>query len=184
MRAAGPLRRTRDRLQMMVGRAIIAAVRDTTGIQEVQVELLADEVQDGVEHFQPYGLTAHPKAGAEGLAVAVGGLRSHAIVLAVGDRRYRLTGLSEGEVALHDDQGQKVHLTRAGIVIESALGIEMSTEGVMAFDADTLKMTAGSIEFDSDDVRIGSGATLFAARKTDATSGGAITGGSTKVRIA
>jgi len=36
----------------------------------------------------------------------------------VSDRRYRLTGLAEGEVALYDDLGHKVHLAREGIVID------------------------------------------------------------------
>lgn len=184
MRAGATIEALGRRFQMMVGRAILSAVKDDSGIQQVQVELLADEVQDEVEHFQPYGLTAHPLAGAEGVALSVGGLRSHAIVVAVGDRRYRLTGLAAGEVALHDDQGQKVHLTRDGIVISSAQGISMSTDGDMTFDADRMTMTAGAITLASDDVKIGNGASLGAARKTDAASGGTITGGSTKVKIA
>lgn len=169
---------------MMVGRAILSAVRDDTAVQQVQVELLSDEVQDEVEHFQPYGLTAHPRAGAEGVALAVGGLRSHVIMIAVGDRRFRLTGLAEGEVALHDDQGQRVHLTRSGIVISSDQGVAISTDGDMTVDADQLTLTASAITLASDDIKIGNGATLGAARKTDTASGGAITGGSTKVKIA
>ena len=35
----------------------------------------------------------------------------------VSDRRYRLKGLARGEVAVYDDQGQSVTLTRAGIVV-------------------------------------------------------------------
>lgn len=37
--------------------------------------------------------------------------------MVVADRRFRLKGLARGEVALYDDQGQSVILTRAGIVI-------------------------------------------------------------------
>ncbi|WP_448660293.1 phage baseplate assembly protein V [Sphingomonas sp. CJ99] len=173
-----------DRLRMMVARAIVTAVNDARGVQEVQVELLADEVIDGVEHLQPYGLTAHPVAGAEGVMVAVGGLRSHGLVIAVGDRRYRLQGLAQGEVAVHDDQGQRVLIGRDGIRIESGLGVSIETAGELSIDADTIAMSANSIVLDSNDVSIGSGAVLFAARKTDTATGGTITGGSTKVKIA
>ncbi len=41
--------------------------------------------------------------------------RSGCVVVA--DRRFRLKGLARGEVALYDDQGQSVTLTRAGIVV-------------------------------------------------------------------
>ena len=36
------------------------------------------------------------------------------------DRRYRLKGLQTGEVAVYDDQGQSVTLTREGIVVDGA----------------------------------------------------------------
>ncbi|EFB6788059.1 hypothetical protein FPG81_19955 [Escherichia coli] len=38
----------------------------------------------------------------------------------VSDRRYRLKGLQTGEVAVYDDQGQSVTLTREGIVVDGA----------------------------------------------------------------
>jgi phage gp45-like len=40
------------------------------------------------------------------------------ITIASDDRRYRIE-LAEGEVCIHDDLGQKVHLTRDGIVIKT-----------------------------------------------------------------
>ncbi|MFV2291099.1 baseplate assembly protein, partial [Escherichia coli] len=45
------------------------------------------------------------------------GDRSHGVVVVVADRRYRLKGLRRGEVALYDDQGQSVVLTRSGLVV-------------------------------------------------------------------
>lgn len=48
------------------------------------------------------------------------GDRSHAVVVTVSDRRYRLKGLQTGEVAVYDDQGQSVTLTREGIVVDGA----------------------------------------------------------------
>lgn len=110
----------RNKVRLMVGRAIIAAVKDGGAIQTAQVHLLADEVQDDAERIQEYGFTSVPLSGAEAVLAFVGGNRDHGLIIAVDDRRYRLKGLAGGEVAIYDNQGQKVHLTRAGIVIDGA----------------------------------------------------------------
>ena len=112
-----PLQR---RVALMVSRAVITLVDDSLKMQCVQVNLMADVTRDGVERFQNYGHTSNPHKGAEGVMVSIGGNQGHGIVIAVDDRRYRLTGLAEGEVAIYDDLGQKVHLTRNGIVIDGA----------------------------------------------------------------
>ncbi len=108
------------RISNMLARGTLAAVNAASKMQGLQLRLLAGEVKDNVEHFEPYGFTSNPKGGAEAVAVFLDGDRSHGIAIVVADRRYRLTGLQTGEVALHDDQGQKVHLTRTGIVIDGA----------------------------------------------------------------
>ncbi|PTS90232.1 hypothetical protein DBR17_01680 [Sphingomonas sp. HMWF008] len=176
----GPLR---DRIQAMVGRVVVSGVDDSTKLQSLQIGLLADETQDGVEHFQPYGFAAHPHADAEGLALAVGGLRGHSIVITVADRRYRMTALAQGEVALHDDQGQHVHLKRDGILVHGKK-LDFTSDGAIEFTGTSFKVTSDQVELASDDVKLGIGATLQAARKTDAVSGGAISVGSAKVKIA
>lgn len=106
-----------DRVRGMIGRAIIGLVNDSTRMQSVQVTMQADQTADDVERLQQYGYTSVPFGGAEGIALAIGGSTGHTVVINVDDRRYRLTGLQEGEVALYDDLGHKVHLTRNGIVI-------------------------------------------------------------------
>lgn len=116
-RALAPLARG---LQNLFSRGVVSAVNAALKMQVVQVQLLAGEGKDSVEHFEPYGYTAHPLSGAEAAVGFVEGDRSHGIALVVADRRYRLTGLEAGEVAIYDDQGQKVHLTRDGIVIDGA----------------------------------------------------------------
>jgi phage baseplate assembly protein V len=109
-----------DRTRLMIGRCILRAVNDGAAVQLVQAQLLADEIQDDVERIQQYGYTSVPLPGAEGVVLFVGGNRDHGLMIACDDRRYRLKGLESGEVAIYDDQGQKVHLTRAGIVIDGA----------------------------------------------------------------
>lgn len=110
----------RSRAALMIGRCILRAIGDNKPVQLVQAQLLAEEVHDDVERIQEYGFTSVPKPGAEGVVVFVGGNRDHGLVIAVEDRRFRLKGLASGEVAIYDDQGQKVHLTRTGIVIDGA----------------------------------------------------------------
>lgn len=106
-----PLKR---RVRLMVSRAIIKAIDDSKGLQQMQVDALADETLDRVERFQGYGFTSVPLPGGSALVVCVGGSRSHPVIVATDDARYRLTGLQPGEVALYTDQGDKIHIKRGG----------------------------------------------------------------------
>ncbi len=104
-----PLRR---RIATMVGRCILHAVNAGTGIQTVQVQVLADEVMDGVEHMEPYGFTSHPLSGAEGVLLNVAGQRGAAVAVCLGNRAFRLKELKAGEVALYTDEGDKLVFKR------------------------------------------------------------------------
>lgn len=104
-RAIAPLRR---RVQLMVGRALLTVIDDSTTVQSVDVELLSDELAQGVERFQNYGFTAVPYANCEGVIVFVGGSRAHGIVIATDDRAKRPTGLLEGDSALYNGNGVRV----------------------------------------------------------------------------
>jgi len=106
-----PLKR---RVMLMIGRAVLTAVNDSPKLQTVQLDGLAGEVLDDLERFQQYGFTSVPNAGAEAIVVFLGGNRSHGIAINVDDRKYRLTGLANGEVALYDDSGNVVHLMNGG----------------------------------------------------------------------
>lgn len=110
------LRPLAQRLQLMVGRAVLQLVNDGTAMQSVQVSLLADELRDNVERWQNYGFTSHPVPGAEAVALSVAGSRDHVIVVAVDDRRYRLKGLAEGEVAIYTDEGDHIVIKRGGTI--------------------------------------------------------------------
>lgn len=112
-RALAPVTRA---MQLSIARAVLLLVNDASKLQGLQVSLLADEVRDDVERFQNYGFTAHPHPGAEAVAVAAGGNRDHVLVVAVDDRRYRLRGLAQGEVAIYTDEGDKIVLKRGGVI--------------------------------------------------------------------
>jgi phage baseplate assembly protein V len=172
-----------NRVRMMIGRAIIGLVNDATKAQEVQIELLDEEIQDDAERYGNYGFTSVPHAGAEAVVVCVGGLRSHGIVIATEDRRYRLTGLADGEVAIYDDLGQKVHLGRDGIYIETDQKVTVNADSVEV-NAETVAVTAESVTVTSDTINLGGSGGAKVARIGDSVVAGKITTGSDKVKAA
>lgn len=108
------------RLGNMLARGSVAAANGAGKMRTLQIRMMSDETKDNVEHFEPYGFTSEPIQGAEHVTAFFDGDRSHGVTLVVADRRYRLQGLKAGEMAIFDDQGQKVYLTRTGIVIDGA----------------------------------------------------------------
>ncbi len=129
-----------SRVMLMIGRAILKAVNDSASAQIVQASFLGEEVRDKVERMAEYGFTSVPLPGSQAVAVFVGGDRGHGIVIATGDMRYRLKGLEGGEVAIYDDQGQKVTLTRAGIVVDGG-GLPVTIINTPSVTADTPEYT-------------------------------------------
>lgn len=105
------------RLENMLARGTLSALNRARKMQRIQARLLGSESKQSLEWFENYGFTSAPLSGAELLAAFIDGDRSHGIVLAVADRRFRVA-LEEGEAAVYDDLGHKVHLTRDGIVID------------------------------------------------------------------
>lgn len=103
-------------IQNLIARFVLQRVDDSKKMQTCQITVLADETRENVERVQNYGFTSVPFPGAEGVAVFPGGDRAHAFVIATDDRRYRLTGLQNGEVAIYTDQGDKVVIERGGTI--------------------------------------------------------------------
>lgn len=89
------------------------------GGDKVQVKVLDGETLANVKRVEPYGLSYRPHGGCQAYMFFPSGDRSYGVALVLGDKQYQVE-LRAGEVALHDDLGQKVHLTREGIVIEGA----------------------------------------------------------------
>lgn len=117
-------------LKNMLARGTVVIVDAAKKLQGLQVRLTAGEIKDGAEHFEPYGFTSNPLAGAEVLTAFIGGDRSHAVVLVAADRRYRIQSLEPGEVAVYTDEGDKVHFKRGRII-----DIETRTLNIRATDS-------------------------------------------------
>lgn len=117
-----------DRHANGLSRTAVEAVDDTKPMQETTHSLFTDEQQALIEHVHPYGFTAVPvkpsgqgamRRAAEAFMSFMGAGRSHGIAVAIGDRRFRLYKLKEGEVALHDNQGHQIHIANDGITVSS-----------------------------------------------------------------
>jgi len=100
----------------MLARGTVVLVDALKKMQSLQMRLTAGELKDNAEHFEPYGFTSNPLAGAEVLTAFIGGDRSHAVVLVAADRRYRIQSMQPGEVAIYTDEGDKIHFKRGRII--------------------------------------------------------------------
>lgn len=125
---ARALQPIKDRLAMVVGRGVLLALSADGGGARAQVNGVADETLDNLEYAQDYGLSSRPHPGAEAVMAFLAGLRSNGMVLRLFDRRYKIA-LQYGEVAVHDDLGQRVHLTRTGIVATTPLDATIEAAG-------------------------------------------------------
>lgn len=133
------LRPIETRVTNLVSRGVVARVDDGTKLQTLQVTVGEDETRDGLERFQQYGLTSVPEPEAEVVVLFVGGRRDAGYVVAVDDRRYRVTGLAPGEVALYDSAGSRLVLKSNGDVeITPASGV-VKVAGDVQADGISLK---------------------------------------------
>lgn len=107
-----PLKR---RIQLLITRGVVKLIDPSLMMQELQVQVLGT-VLDNVEHFEPYGFTAHPHPGAEALLASLGGRRGHTVAVCVADRQFRIKDLQAGEVAIYTDEGDVIHFKRNNVI--------------------------------------------------------------------
>jgi len=138
-----PIRR---RISLLATRAVISLVDSQQAMQMLQIKGLADEILDDCEHFESYGFTSNPHPGAEGVALAAGGQRSHCIVVCVGDRRYRLRGLAAGEVAIYTDEGDWVWFKRGRrIAVTGGEEVSVATKRLLAEASESAQIVSPEI---------------------------------------
>lgn len=113
-------------------------------ISMAQIRLGLDGIFDHVERFQNYGFTSSPLPGAEIVTARMG---ADVVIIATEDRRYRLTTLRPGEVALYTDEGDYVLLSRDGIVLNSRRGITIQGDVTVngSVTAQTVADVSGSM---------------------------------------
>jgi phage baseplate assembly protein V len=97
------------RLQLVVARGVANLI----GHEKVQARVLADEILPNIDRVEPYGFSYRPHPGSQTYLLFKSGDRTRGIAIIIGDKQYNMQ-LLEGEVALHDDEGNYVHLKRGG----------------------------------------------------------------------
>lgn len=116
----------RTRVANMVARGVVQVIKDSGGLQVLQLGVQQGEDVDDCERFQEYGFTSRPLEGAEAVAVFPNGDHGRPLVVAVDDRRHRLTGLEPGEVAVYNEAGARIVMKASGdIELEPAGGGEI-----------------------------------------------------------
>ncbi|MFA6076358.1 MAG: phage baseplate assembly protein V [Negativicutes bacterium] len=133
----------------MLSRGTVTLTNAERKLQTLQIALLSDEAKDTVEHFEPFGFTSNPHPGAEVLTAFIEGDRSHGIVIAATDRRYRVQNLLSGEVAIYDDHGTMIKLTQTGIIIVGGgFPINISGAATVNVAGGTVNVTGGDVTAD------------------------------------
>jgi len=103
------------RQRNMIARAQLLLVDDGQTLQSLQVAV--PETVPDAEHYQPYGFSSIPLAGAEGVALFPSGDRGHPLVIVMSDRRYRPTGGLPGEVTVYNNTGASMTITKDGDIV-------------------------------------------------------------------
>ncbi len=153
-------------MRNFLARGVVALVDAGRMLQGLQMRLTADEVKDGMEHFEPYGFTSNPHPGAEGLAAFLGGDRSHGVVICVSDRRFRLQGLQSGEVALHTDEGDVLHFKRGRVIEVQTATFRVKADTAVEFDTPLIS-TTGRIVSTGDQIAAGVSTSLHVHEGSD-----------------
>lgn len=113
---AEALRKLRFRVDAMVTRAVIEMVNDRMKTQRVQLTILEGEVVDDCEHMQPYGLSFTPPAGAECIALAPAGYRSHTIAICAQEPDERPLNAPPRAGGLYTKSKWRLYIDAEGVV--------------------------------------------------------------------
>ena len=131
-----------DKVRDVLVRALLTGTESSQEIQTAQATIFDGELEDDIEHFEPYGFTSRAHEGAEVLLAHLDGDRSHPLAVVITDRRYRVKNLKRGEVCIFDSKGRKVYLKDTGIEVEGVSSpVKVHTTGTVTVDAPTAKFT-------------------------------------------
>lgn len=126
-------------------RGVLTALDTSPPVQLAQADALAGEQLQAAELFQHYGLTSAVPAGAQVIVLPLGGKTVHAVIIGTEHASYRLTGLESGEVALYDDQGQKIVLKRGRVVEVHTDTLVVNASAKVTFNTPLVE-TSGELE--------------------------------------
>ncbi len=132
------LKPLKAKLTQMIARGKINLIDDSQSFQQAQVSFSENDVQNRVERFQNYGFTSVPPKDAECVALFLGGQKGFPLIIAADSRETRLKDLKEGESAVYNSQGSKIHLKSDGeILIDNGASQITLKNGKIAIDNGT-----------------------------------------------
>lgn len=97
-------------------RGKITLVVSSEPIQRVQLNGLADEVLQELEHLQEFGFASNPPEGSEAVVIPLGGDTTHGVVVATQHGSFRIKNLNPGETAIFSQDGAKIVIKRGKII--------------------------------------------------------------------
>lgn len=100
-----------SRLKLLFAKGKVLRV----GADTVQVRVLDEETLSNIERVELYGYSYRPLPGCQGYLLFPEGDRSYGVAIVIGDKQYQMD-LRPGEVAIHDDEGNYVHIQRGGVI--------------------------------------------------------------------
>jgi len=108
------LRSVVQRMRLMVAKALLLSVDDSSRIQLTKVSGLSGEIYDRVERLQNYGFSSVPPVGSESLTFEVGGSQDHLVTTFCDSSTLRPTGSNPGESLQWTQYGHRVHCKADG----------------------------------------------------------------------
>lgn len=109
-------RETAHAYRGIVARAAVRSTNDKGGSQTATVEVHRHVERTDVEVLGVAGISTRPPAGGEAIVLAVGGDQGDLVALPLQAPGNRMGGLEEGEVALHNLKGDRVHVKKDGSI--------------------------------------------------------------------
>ncbi len=105
----------RNKIILMITKAVIKSVNDSADIQLVKVDLGNGEIITSVERLQNFGFTSNPEDGTPALVLCLNGEREHPIIIAT-DSEDR-PNVTPGNSAVYNATGTNIKLLGGDIYI-------------------------------------------------------------------
>lgn len=100
----------------IVARAAVRSTNDKGGSQTATVEVHRHVERSDVEVLGIAGVSSRPAPGGEAIVLAVGADQGDLVALPLQAPGNRMGGLAEGEVAMHNLKGDRVHVKADGSI--------------------------------------------------------------------
>jgi len=98
-----------QKIRRVFSLGVLSRTRVNNKVKFLQVQMGDEFSLDDVEHLESFGFTSKALAGADVVLMSEGGNRGKPVCIMTADRKYRIE-IAEGETAIYNQHGDKVHL--------------------------------------------------------------------------